>query len=111
MQHAFHRASVWFQHQLGNSRTFIATAALFALTGWWFDWSAQWSLVVGAATGIASILILEIMQASALREAVETRLLLSEIIRALPEARNELIGVAELDDTRLSEVAAAMPRK
>ena len=100
MNRAFCRLSVWLAKQLGDPRTFVFTAAviLAALVAAvtcpaWRDAINLWG---GAITGYVSILLLLILQNGQNREAAAAQAKADEMIRAMPTARNELIGAEEL---------------
>jgi low affinity Fe/Cu permease len=87
-----------------------ATLAAFVLilawaaTGPYYGWSDSHSLFINTATTIITFLMVFLIQASANRESAALHAKLDELIRAIPEAHNEVRG---LETRTEAEIEAA----
>lgn len=73
----------------------VAIVLAWAASGPVFAWSDTWQLAINTGTTIVTFLMVFVIQASQNREARVTQLKLDELIRAVHDARNEMI---ELED-------------
>ncbi len=77
--------------------------ALFVVLAWavsgpFFHFSDTWQLVINTGTTVVTFLMVFLIQNTQNRESLGLRLKLDELIRAVDSARNEFIGVEDLDD-------------
>jgi low affinity Fe/Cu permease len=89
---------------LGSAWAF-ATALLiiliWGLTGPMFHYSDTWQLIINTGTTIVTFLMVFLIQNTQNRDAKAVHLKLDELIRALKNARNELIDLEKLGDEDL----------
>ena len=79
----------------------IATIAVWALTGPLFGFSDTWQLVINTSTTIITFLMVFLIQNTQNRDAQVMQLKLDELIRAIKEARNNLIDLEEMSEDEL----------
>ena len=84
--------------------TALALIALWGVTGPLFDYSDTWQLVVNTATTIVTFLMVFLIQNSQNRDAAAMQAKLDELIRAMPHARNEFIGIEHLTDGEVEAI-------
>jgi low affinity Fe/Cu permease len=108
----FRSLAVKTSYYTGRPIAFIISVSLIILwgvSGPLFGYSDTWQLVINTSTTIITFLMVFLIQASQNRDAAAIQLKLDELLRALGEARNEIINVEqrpEEDITRLkAEVA------
>jgi len=75
----------------------VSVIIFWAATGPIFKFSDTWQLVINTSTTIITFLMVFLIQNSQNRDAKAVQIKLDEIIRAITEARNELIDTE--DDT------------
>jgi low affinity Fe/Cu permease len=92
---------------IGSAASFLllalATLVWLAL-GPAFAFSSGWLLVPSAAASIVALLLVVLLQYSQNRDTRSLQLKLDEMIRAVGEARTELIRLEELSDDQLAEI-------
>ena len=77
----------------------VALVAIWALTGPIFNFSDTWQLFINTTTTVVTFWMVFVIQNTANRQGKATQLKLDELIRALADARNELISLDhETDD-------------
>jgi low affinity Fe/Cu permease len=69
-----------------------------------FSFSSGWLLVPSAAASILALLLVVLLQYSQNRDTRALQLKLDEVIRAVGEARTELVRLEELPDDQLAEI-------
>jgi low affinity Fe/Cu permease len=79
----------------------LATIAVWAITGPLFNFSNAWQLVINTGTTIVTFLMVFLIQSTQNRESQVIQLKLDELIRAVAEARNELVDMEDLSDEEL----------
>jgi len=98
-------ASVW----LGSTWAFVG-AGLFVLawvaTGPIFHFSATWAQTIDTGTGIATFLLVFLIQNTQNRDSRAINLKLNELIRAMDKARDQMIDIERLTDLELDEMQA-----
>lgn len=90
---------------MGSPWIFIAALAvviLWAVTGPLFDFSNTWQLAINTGTTIITFLMVFVIQNTQNRDAHAMHLKLDELLRAVKEARNELIDLEHCTDEQLS---------
>ncbi len=86
----------------------VATIALWVATGPIFAFSDTWQLVINTGTTIVTFLMVFLIQNSTNRDAAAMQAKLDELLRAIPKARSEFIGIEHLSDRQLEEIRAAL---
>src|SRR3984893_18059389 len=92
---------------LGSPWAFAAAILIilvWALTGPTFHYSDTWQLIINTGTTIVTFLMVFLIQNTQNRDAKAMHLKLDEIIRALRDARNELVDLEELSDEDLNKL-------
>jgi len=82
----------------------IAIVIIWAAAGPIFHYSDTWQLVINTGTTIATFLIVFLIQNTQNRDAKVMQLKLDELIRAVGEARTELVSMEQLTDQELDEL-------
>jgi low affinity Fe/Cu permease len=103
----FDRLARWTAHAAGSRWATLAAFVLilgWVATGPLFGWSDSWQIVINTATTIVTFLMVFLIQASANRESAALHAKLDELIRAIPEAHNEVRG---LETRTEAEIEAA----
>jgi low affinity Fe/Cu permease len=92
---------------IGSAASFVllctATVVWLAL-GPVLGFSSGWLLVPSALASIIALLLVVLLQYSQNRDTRSLQLKLDEVIRAVGEARTELVRLEELPDDRLAEI-------
>ena len=71
-----------------------------------FHYSEGWQLVINTGTTIVTFLMVFLIQQSQNKDSVAVHLKLNELLAANRNASNRMIGIEELDEQDLHEVAA-----
>jgi low affinity Fe/Cu permease len=79
----------------------LTIVAVWALTGPLFGFSDTWQLVINTGTTVITFLMVFVIQNTQNREAQVIQLKLDELIRAVEQARNELVDMEDLSDEEL----------
>jgi low affinity Fe/Cu permease len=93
-------ASGW----LGSTWAFAGAGLVvvaWAATGPIFHFSQNWAQTINTGTGIATLLIVFLIQNTQNRDARAINLKLNELIRAGDKARNQMIDIERLSDPEL----------
>jgi len=92
---------------LGSAWAFVGAVLailVWILTGPMFHFSDTWQLVINTATTIVTFLMVFLIQNTQNRDAKAAHLKLDELIRALKNARNELVDLEDLSDVELKKL-------
>ena len=103
----FSQAAQWTSRQCGRPLTFglaVGTVVVWAMTGPIFHYSDTWQLVINTGTTIVTFLMVFLIQNTQNRDAKAVHLKLDELIRALKNARNELVDLENLSDEQLTKL-------
>ncbi len=95
----------------GQPLTFIIALSLivaWGVTGPLFAFSDTWQLIVNTATTIVTFLMVFLIQNSQNRDAAAMQAKLDELIRAVPKARGQFIGIEHLSDHEVEAIRAAL---
>jgi low affinity Fe/Cu permease len=88
----------------GSSYAFLTALAIivvWAVTGPIFAFSDSWQLVINTGTTIITFLMVFVIQNTQNRDSQVVQLKLDELIRAVQDARNELVDMEDLSDDEL----------
>lgn len=85
--------------------------SFFVIVGWLalgpiFKFSSEWQLVINTVTTIITFLMVFLIQQSQNKDSVAIHLKLNELLASSKVASNRMIGIEELDEQDLREVAA-----
>ena len=103
----FTRLTKWTAHAAGQPAAFmlaVLVVVAWAVTGPMFRYSNTWQLVINTATTIATFLMVFLIQATQNRDGEAMQLKLDEIIRAIGNAKNELLDIEELEEADLLKI-------
>ena len=92
---------------LGSAWAFagaVLVILVWVLTGPMFHFSDTWQLVINTATTIVTFLMVFLIQNTQNRDAKAAHLKLDELIRALKDARNQLVNLEDLSDEELKKL-------
>jgi low affinity Fe/Cu permease len=106
----FTRLTKMTAHAVGRPVAFIVAAALvlaWALTGPLFGFSDTWQLVINTATTVVTFLMVFLIQSTQNRDAEAMQVKLDEIIRAIGNAKNEVLDLEELEEEDLDRIRAS----
>jgi low affinity Fe/Cu permease len=98
---------------LGSAWAFGAAAfviAVWLITGPTFHFSDTWQLIINTATTIITFLMVFLIQNTQNRDAKAMHLKLDELIRAIKNARNELVDLENLSDEELKRLEEQFQR-
>jgi low affinity Fe/Cu permease len=98
-------ASGW----LGSTWAFVGAGlviAMWAAAGPIFHFSDRWAQVISTGTGIATFLMVFLIQNTQNRDSRAINLKLNELIWAMDKARNQMIDIERLSDLELDEMQA-----
>src|SRR5690349_17983126 len=85
-------------HAAGQPLAFtlgLGAIVMWAVTGPLFRFSNTWQLIINTATTVITFLMVFLIQATQNRDAEAMQVKLDEIIRAIGNARNELLDIEE----------------
>ena len=92
---------------MGSSYAFssgIAIILIWATTGPYFHFSDTWQLVINTGTSVITFLIVFVIQYTQTRDTQAIHLKLDELLRAVKEARNEIINVEDQTDEQMLKI-------
>jgi low affinity Fe/Cu permease len=98
---------------LGSAWAFAAAVIVifvWLITGPAFHFSDTWQLIINTATTIITFLMVFLIQNTQNRDAKAVHLKLDELIRAIKDARNELVDLEALSDEELQKLEAQFRR-
>jgi low affinity Fe/Cu permease len=96
-------ASAW----LGSKWVFAGAGAvilMWIVTGPIFHYSDTWQLVINTGTSVATFLMVFLIQNTQNRDARAINLKLNELIRAIDNARDQMIDIESLSDLELDQL-------
>ena len=83
-----------------------SSIVVWAATGPVFAFSDTWQLVVNTGTTLVTFLMVFLIQSTQNRDSEAMQVKLDEIIRAIGNAKNELLDLEELEEEDLEEIRA-----
>src|SRR6266478_611901 len=98
---------------LGSAWAFagaVLVILVWLITGPTFHFSDTWQLIINTATTIITFLMVFLIQNTQNRDAKAVHLKLDELIRAIKDARNELVDLEDLSDEELKKLEAQFRR-
>jgi low affinity Fe/Cu permease len=98
---------------LGSAWAFagaVLVIAVWLITGPTFHFSDTWQLIINTATTIITFLMVFLIQNTQNRDAKAVHLKLDELIRAIKNARDELVDLEDLSDEELQKLEAQFRR-
>jgi low affinity Fe/Cu permease len=109
----FCRMAAWTIRATGGRWGFLSALAvviIWAASGPFFHYSDNWQLVINTGTTIVTFLMVFLIQNAQNRESKAVHLKLDEIIRALANARNEMIDIENATEEHLDVLAERYSR-
>ncbi len=97
----------------GSSYAFLACIGIllvWAASGFAFQFSNTWQLIINTFTNVVTLLIVFLIQNTQNRDAKATHLKLDELIRAVSQARTHLVGLENLSDDALEKLQRQFQR-
>lgn len=104
MRNAFRRFARAAAEAVGSPAAFllgVVMTLIWAASGSYFHYSDTWQLIINTGTSIGTFLIVFLIQNTQNREAKVMQLKLDELIRAVKQARTELVQMEALTDSEL----------
>ena len=92
---------------LGSAWAFtgaVLVILVWILTGPTFHFSDTWQLIINTATTVITFLMVFLIQNTQNRDAKAMHLKLDELIRAIKNARDELVDLEDLSDEELKKL-------
>jgi len=92
---------------LGSAWSFggaVLVILVWLITGPAFHFSDTWQLIINTATTVITFLMVFLIQNTQNRDAKAMHLKLDELIRAIKNARNELVDLEDLSDEELKKL-------
>ena len=88
----------------------FVTVLVWAAVGPLFHFSENWQLVINTGTTIVTFLMVFLIQQSQNKDSVAVHLKLNELLASSRNASNRMIGIEELEEQDLRDVAAFYAR-
>jgi low affinity Fe/Cu permease len=103
----FTRLTKWTAHASGRPLTFVLAISIvcaWAFTGPLFGFTDTWQLVINTGTTIVTFLMVFLIQSTQNRDGEAIQVKLDEIIRAIGNAKNEVLDLEELEEEDLAQI-------
>jgi len=98
---------------VGSVGAFVGLCVItlgWLLLGPVFSFSANWLLVPSAVASIVALLLVVLLQYSQNRDTRALQLKLDEVIRAVGQARTDIVRLEELTDDEIAEIESDFRR-
>ncbi len=109
----FSRFASRASYHLGTMWVFAIACGMviaWAAVGPHFHFSDTWQLVMNTISSIVTFLMVFLIQNTQNRDSLAINLKLDEVIRAIHEARNDMIDIEKMTEVELEEVAKRYER-
>lgn len=83
----------------------LLSVGVWAALGHLFQYSENWQLVINTGTTIVTFLMVFLIQQSQNKDSIALHLKLNELLAASKQASNRMIGIEDLDEQDLHQVA------
>jgi low affinity Fe/Cu permease len=113
MQESFRRFAHKTSQIVGSSWAFITAVVVlivWAVSGPIFGFSNTWQLIINTGTTIVTFLMVFLIQNTQNRDAQAIHLKLDELLRAVSDARNNMIDLEDLSDDKLQQLQQEFER-
>jgi low affinity Fe/Cu permease len=103
----FSRFAKWTARATGRPATFMLAVLIiivWAVSGPLFGFSDTWQLVINTGTTVITFLMVFLIQSTQNRDGEAVQVKLDEIIRAIGNAKNEVLDLEELEEKDLDEI-------
>ena len=103
----FSHIATWTTRFTGGRWGFLlalGVIAIWAALGPFFHYSNNWQLVINTGTTIVTFLMVFLIQNAQNRESRAIHLKLDELIRAVKEAKNDMIDIENLTEDKLEDL-------
>jgi low affinity Fe/Cu permease len=107
IREAFRKFAMWTAELMGSAYAFffaLITIVVWAALGPLYRFSDTWQLVINTGTTIITFLMVFLLQSTQNRDTLSLQLKLDELIRAVKNARNELIDLEDLSEKDLGRL-------
>ena len=114
------RSTSWFtrfskasSRRAGHATTFalaLLVIAVWGVSGFIFDFSNTWQLVINTFTTVVTFLMVFLIQSTQNRDAEAMQVKLDELIRTTRGAHNELLDLEELEEEELDRIRTEYQR-
>src|SRR5947209_10295356 len=82
----------------------IVVLVLWTIAGPIFHFSDTWQLVINTVSSIVTFLMVFLIQNTQNRDSLATQVKLDALIKAIEEARNDVLNLEDLDQNDLEEI-------
>jgi low affinity Fe/Cu permease len=97
----------WTAHASGMPLTFLLALLVvvaWAVSGPLFQFSDTWQLVINTGTTIVTFLMVFLIQNTQNRDGLAIQVKLDEIVRALKDADNKIVGIENLTEAEVRRI-------